>query len=174
MLCARPGLSAIKRAEPMMSISGNNRVVLNKIRNLQSSFQEGIRRGLQQSGLDIAGKAGLANDGVIKKDMNAPKHGRPYQVTRGRTGRVLARGRTHIASAPGEAPGVISGRLRRSVYFSVQGANRLRIGANTPYARFLEDGTDKMAPRPYLRNNIEKSRQTIRNNIVQAINSKMR
>lgn len=160
----------------MISISAGakNKVTLSKINNLLTDLQAGIRKGLQQSGVDIAGKAGATNDGLIKQDMNSPKHGRTYEVSRGRGGRALKRVRTHIASAAGEAPAVITGKLRQSVYFKVQGSNQLRIGADTPYAGFLEKGTSKMAPRPYLKNNIDKSRQNIEKNIIQAINAQLK
>lgn len=158
----------------MIIIPNKTRATLNQIKNLNITFRNGIRRGLQKSGMDIAGKVGQANDGLIKQDMNSPKSGKAYNVNIGRMGRRLRRGgRIHIASAPGEAPAPITGKLRKSVYFLVQGSNQLRIGANTSYAKFLEEGTRNMAPRPYLKKNIDKSRQSIEKNIIDAINSRL-
>lgn len=176
----------------MMSITGNNKAVFAKIRNLNNAFQEGIRKGLQQSGVDIAGMKGRTNDGLIKREMNGPKTGRWYTAVVGRKGRVLKRGRAHRASAANESPAVITGELRDSVYFRVQGSGQLRIGANTPYARVLENGgthtssgitklkeipsgtTTRIAARNYLKRPIAQSRQNIIQNIEMAINNKLK
>lgn len=158
----------------MIIIPASTKATINRIKNLNNIFRDGIRKGLQQSGMDIAGKSSRVNDGLIKQDMNSPKSGRAYNVSVGKSGRKLKRSRVHIASAAGEAPAVISGKLRKSVYFLVQGSDQLRIGANTPYARFLEDGTKKMAARPYLKKNIDKSRQNIVKNITNAIDNRLK
>jgi HK97 gp10 family phage protein len=160
----------------MLKISGGikNKAVFAQIDNLAQSFRDGIRSGLQQSGIYIAGKSGLTNDGVIKQDINSPKSGREYIVSRGRGGRALKRSRVHVASAAGEAPAVITGKLRKEVYYRVEGSNRLRIGANTDYAKFLEDGTSKMAPRPFVKKNIDKSRADILRKLSEGINSKIK
>lgn len=167
----------------MIKITSNarNKAILAQIDNLAQDFRDGIRKGLQQSGIDIAGKQNSANDGLIKQDMNSPKHGRTYGTNLGRAGRVLKRTRLHTASAPGEAPAVITGRLRKSIYYKVEGSNQLRIGANTPYAAILEKGgnaghnhASHIAPRPYLKKNILKSRQDIEKNIISSINNKIK
>jgi HK97 gp10 family phage protein len=58
-------------------------------------------------------------------------------------------------SAPGEPPRKQTGRLRASVTSEVdEGALEARVGTNIndpPYPRWLELGTGKMAPRPWLR-----------------------
>lgn len=70
--------------------------------------------------------------------------------TGNKTGRIYRiRGRFHQASAPGEAPANLSGRLARSGDYKVNGLF-LRVGETVNYAKFLEDGTRKMAPRPHL------------------------
>ena len=128
----------------MISFTGlqTNKIAFNIIAKLDKSFSDGVRKGLQQSGIRIAGMSGRANDGLIKQDMNAPKSGRVYNIRIGRGGRILKNIKSHQASAPGESPAVISGKLRNSLYSRVEGSNQLRIGANTPYARILELRSD--------------------------------
>ncbi len=161
--------------------SPGNKFVFNIIANLDKSFSQGVRRGLQASGIKIAGMSGRANDGLIKRMMNEPKHGRVYPVAVGRGGRILKRLRLHQASRAGESPAVISGELRESVYFRVEGSNFLRIGANTPYARILELGgwagrrkAAYIARRNYLIRPILQSRRDIVNDITNAINQNIK
>lgn len=66
-------------------------------------------------------------------------------------------------SAPGEGPGVITGRLRNSITWR-PGVDSVSpyvdIGTNVFYAPFLELGTRKMAARPFLRPALESARTT--------------
>ncbi len=78
-----------------------------------------------------------------------------------RTGRMYTyRGRKYRASAPGEPPAKRSGRLSRS-FVSIPRTMELVIGNTAfskdgaPYPLFLEDGTIKMARRPYFMKTIE-------------------
>jgi hypothetical protein len=76
-------------------------------------------------------------------------------LSRKKTGRIysaVVRGKRvrHRASAPGEVPANLSGDLQRSIAFIVNGGNQMTFGANTKYARWLEEGTKNMAPRPYM------------------------
>lgn len=95
---------------------------------------------------------------------------------------------THQASAPGSPPAVDTGRLRASISHNFtesgmsygrvdSGANSedgvgsperkskseftLVVGTRVDYAPFLEFGTSKMAPRPFLRPVFEKYRSLI-------------
>lgn len=64
-----------------------------------------------------------------------------------RSGRVY---KTHIASAPGEPPISDTGALANSVVNSDES-----VSINAPYAILLEQGTRKMAPRPYIQRSID-------------------
>jgi HK97 gp10 family phage protein len=54
-------------------------------------------------------------------------------------------------SDPGNPPNVDTGELRRSITHEVDRDNLVaRVGTNKIYGRYLEMGTDKMQPRPFL------------------------
>lgn len=65
----------------------------------------------------------------------------------GKTGRYWKR----VSSAPGEAPAVQSGQLYNSLQMKVSGKLERTVGTTAPHGAYLEFGTSKMAPRPYLR-----------------------
>lgn len=77
----------------------------------------------------------------------------------GKTRVVTVRGRRvrHRASAPGEAPANLSGVLQQSIRFIVHGSNSMEFGADAPYAAFLEEGTKRMAKRPYLITTVQRN-----------------
>lgn len=63
-------------------------------------------------------------------------------------------GTPHVRSNPGEPPRVETGNLKESVTTETERSDRMvetRIGTNVIYGLFLELGTSKMAPRPWLR-----------------------
>lgn len=91
----------------------------------------------------------------IKQLLSLPKSGRIYTHyffvdKSGRLRKGKKRRKPHIASAPGEAPAVDSGFLRKSVTSQVKGlVGTVSVGAN--YGIFQERGTAKIKPRPYIR-----------------------
>lgn len=71
-----------------------------------------------------------------------------------KSGRTYGR---HQASAPGQAPATDTGGLVNSINWRT--FNRglsAEVGSNIFYAHFLEEGTSKMAPRPWLQPAYEK------------------
>ena len=91
-----------------------------------------------------------------------------------KTGRVYRRRTvTHIASAAGQAPANDTGRLVNSFNVS-QSADQMVVaiksgGATVDYAVSLEYGTEKMAPRPFMKPALEKSRAFIQKRMVTGI-----
>jgi len=159
-------IQAVKSDRFMLHIAGN----------LKKATKQGLRRGLQRSGMDIIGKKTSATDGLVKQQMNAAKSGRTYRTRTGRSGSRLSKSRSYIASAPGQSPAVVSGALRRSLEFLVIGNNQLKISANTPYAAILEqggnagrNGSARIKRRNYLRRPILQSRRNIINHVKNAI-----
>jgi len=62
-------------------------------------------------------------------------------------------------SAPGEIPRVQTGRLRRSITHEMHETLPIgRVGTNVVYGKSLEFGTNRMAPRPWLRPALHKVR----------------
>lgn len=134
----------------------NYRVYL-KIDNLTQDVRRGIRQGYYKIGKDLRAYG-------QKKILEGPKTGRIYLV---RTGKKQYK--RHQASAPGEFPANLTGNLRKSIAYTVRGWESLEIGAGpagpggkaAPYAKDLEEGTDKMAPRPYLKRTIEETQSNV-------------
>ena len=76
-------------------------------------------------------------------------------------------------SAPGEPPHLATGTLARSIEMETfrDGADLVgRVGTNLKYGRFLEFGTARMAPRPFLRPALQSQRPIF----VQEIGAAMR
>ena len=97
--------------------------------------------------------------GQMERDIKAsmkPGTGREYPS---RTGKGM-----HKASKPYYPPAPDTGDLKKSISHSVwyePGAVHLRVGTDIPYAKWLEIGTRKMLPRPFLRPCLERFRPKI-------------
>lgn len=126
-----------------------NKAIFIKISDLRSKNKEGIRKAFYDIGKDLTK--------TTSNLILAPKHGKIYKIRR------LKRIKMHRASAPGEAPANLSGTLRKSVGFDVNGSTKMEFGVRAPtssiktkkttgaiYGVYLEDGTKKMAKRPFL------------------------
>ncbi|MCK5017302.1 MAG: hypothetical protein KAS32_09530, partial [Candidatus Peribacteraceae bacterium] len=83
-----------------------------QISQLSERNARGIRQAFYKLGKDLRK---TASDLILEK----PKHGRLYRIRRGKLIRK------HRASAAGEAPANLSGRLRRSLDFNVVGSERM-------------------------------------------------
>lgn len=83
--------------------------------------------------------------------MRGSRNGRSYVLAA--SGRKTKSGkiskRHYVASSPGEPPAVRTGTLRRSFRSIVTDGQNPAIESNVEYASYLENGTSKMAPRPY-------------------------
>lgn len=60
------------------------------------------------------------------------------------------------ASKPGNPPARRTGRLHSSIGFVVNGLSVI-VSAKVPYAAFLEDGTGRMAARPFMAKTLNES-----------------
>lgn len=123
----------------------------------------------------------LISKGSRDEINTLPKHGRKYITYFGVSG-TLKKPRYYTASAPGEAPAVVTGRLRNSIDFVVKGNVEMEVGVlkegsstaqkrGASYARDLEykdiinmTGQVKasVAPRPFLSSAYKKNKENIR------------
>ena len=74
-----------------------------------------------------------------KSILSGAKSGRQYYVN----------GARHTASAPGQPPANVTGDLVRSIKVTKE-RNKSTINISKNYAIFLEFGTSKMRPRPFI------------------------
>jgi hypothetical protein len=91
------------------------------------------------------------------------------RIGRGRV--YTVRGRRHVASAPGDAPARLTGRLMESIKVLQRASPSSllsRVGPDPAvfgeeiYPFFLEYGTRKMAPRSFMRRGLNNFRAAIR------------
>ncbi len=79
-----------------------------------------------------------------------------------RSGRIYKKtgGGTYQASAPGEPPARRSGKLREAWSMNVSGGSgfcHVELISDTHYAKYLENGTSRMARRPFVHKIAEKA-----------------
>lgn len=85
-----------------------------------------------------------------------------WAIARSRSDIGFVGGRQFRRSAPGEMPARETGHLAESVIFQARDHRELIFGSTAtsetgaPYPRFLEEGTQFMKPRPYLRPTAER------------------
>ena len=111
-------------------------------KDLEPDFQEVVKGGAQL----IRGEA-------IKSIQTGAKSGIVYEKYNPR--------RTHRASAPGEAPASDTGNLVSKIIVRQDGPDKANVESNAHYSAFLEYGTSKMEPRPFLFPAFEKSQKPI-------------
>lgn len=63
---------------------------------------------------------------------------------------MVGGGSPHVPSAPGQPPHVDTGNLRNSIRFGLTGEASGEVAVGAEYAEFLEFGTSRMAPRPFM------------------------
>lgn len=130
-----------------------NRPVYREAQVLPSRLQQSIRRGFFNYMSALKRRAN-------REILHGKKTGRVY-VIRMPSGRR----KRHQSSAPGETHANLTGKLRRSLSWRVNGWESAVFGYGVStdasnvapvYAPFLEFGTAKMLPRPSLLNAIDK------------------
>ena len=119
-------------------------------------------------------KIGFSIERDIKLSMQEKGSGKVYW--KGKYRDIM-----HQASAAGETPAVDTGRLRASITTAWPGGRSqggkdaiesppkefrrfvVRVGTNVEYGVYLELGTSKLAPRPFLRPALERHREELAN-----------
>ena len=127
---------------------------LKKFDTLKKDLQEPFREVIQGGAQLIRGEA-------IKDIQTGVKSGRIYEKYNPR--------RTHKASAPGQAPASDTGNLVSQIMSVADGKDTL-VESRAEYSKFLEFGTSKMLPRPFLFPASEKSTKKIVQVLIQKLN----
>ena len=131
-----------------------------KLRERYKKAENQVEKALLKGATDIERDA--------KISMRGPKSGKFYKT--------YNKKKKHRASAPGEAPAVDTGRLRSSIKYSLVASGKLAeviIGSDVEYAKYLEMGTSKMEPRPFLQPALEKNREQIKKEVADAISKEI-
>jgi HK97 gp10 family phage protein len=116
---------------------------LNRLgKDMEQPFQEIVKGGGQL----IRGEA-------IKSIQTGAKSGVMYQMYNPR--------REHRASAPGQAPASDTGNLVSKIIVKQKSKNITNVESNADYSAYLEYGTSKMQPRPFMLPAFEKSKKPI-------------
>ena len=105
-----------------------NKVIID-LQGLKGTHEKGLRKALSLIGNEVKREA-------HKLIKNGPKTGRMYGL--------------HQASAPGQPPANRTGRLIQSLKYKTRNHREMTVGAYADYAGFLESGTRKMKPRPFV------------------------
>ena len=120
-----------------ITVTKNTRSVLLDVARHGEYFNAGIEEALYAIG-----------DSVVREMrrliIDPPKTGRIYRFP-------VPEIPIHQASAPGQPPATMTGRLERELGYNVRNAGYMEVGSQTFYGAFLEDGTTKMKERPFLR-----------------------
>jgi len=136
----------------------NVRQLNEKLGRISNRTRDEVKRALRRGALAIEN---TAVEGII----SPPKTGRVYKSKH-------RKGATHQASAPGEYPAADSGELHQSItHTDASGGDRLRyeIGTNTPHGTYLELGTSKMAPRPFMGPSYDKNEGKVKGDVRAAV-----
>lgn len=96
-------------------------------------------------------KIGKDVEADAKARLEGSRHGRIYKVSK--------TGKTHQASAPGEAPANDIGNLQNSIKMKVESPTRVIVYVGAKYGMSLEYGNKRgMLARPFMRPAVEKIR----------------
>lgn len=101
----------------------------------------------------------------IRENISIPSRTVSFKETasgknKGKVKKVLgARGSSR--SKPGEFPHKDFGLLRQSIAQDFDGKTTTRVGTALSYGKFLEFGTSRMRPRPWLRRTLAEEKQNI-------------
>ena len=140
-----------------------------KVKGLEEATKalKSLEKDLEQPFREvIAGGAQLIRGEAIKSIQTGPKTGRIYEKYNPR--------RTHSASAPGQAPASDTGNLVRNIAVKMESRDQVAVVSSAPYSQFLEFGTSKMLPRPFLFPATQRSKKKIAMAIFNRVVSEIR
>lgn len=103
-----------------------------------SGAQSRLNRLAGQQKVELVGRALFAAGESIKAEA-------AHLITEG-----AVSGKNHVPSRPGEPPNEDTGHLRTNITVEQAGPLRVLVASNARYSRALEEGTGKMAARPFM------------------------
>ncbi len=83
-------------------------------------------------------------------------------------------GANHVPSLPGQPPNEDTGTLRRNIETEIGGPNLVTVTSYAPYSAFLEYGTSRAAPRPFMKPAADRARPDIERLVGRAISLTIR
>ena len=132
---------------------------LSALRRLEKNMEQPFREV-------VMGGAQLIRGEAIKSIQTGAKSGRIYEKYNPR--------RTHRASAPGQAPASDTGNLVRNIAVKMESRDQVAVVSSAPYSQYLEFGTSKMLPRPFLFLATQRSKKKIAMAIFNRVVSEIR
>ena len=136
----------------------NLKKVLSQLENLDKQLEPDFQEIVKGGGQFIRGEA-------IKSIQAGAKSGIVYEKYNPR--------RSHRASAPGQAPASDTGNLVSKIIVKQKSKNITNVESNADYSAFLEYGTSKMEPRPFMLPAFEKSKKPIINAVFKRVKNKI-
>ena len=124
----------------------NLKKVMSQLKQLNKQLEPDFQEIVKGGGQLIRGEA-------VKLIQQGSKSGVVYEKYNPR--------RSHRASAPGEAPASDTGNLVSKIIVKQKTKNITNVESNANYSAFLEYGTSKMQPRPFMLPAFEKSKKPI-------------
>jgi hypothetical protein len=130
---------------------------IDEIKKANLNTKQGIRLAMHDIGKQLKATAKKfildpAKTGRIYHDVE-------YTSTSGKNRGSIKFKQTHQASRKGESPANLSGRLYKSLNYTVQGSTSLSFGNSAPYAAYLEFDIK----RPYMKKSIDADKKDIEN-----------
>lgn len=110
--------------------------------HLHGSFQKGVQRGLDAVGMKLTN--------IIKKDLTKPSTGSARDI------RYNPRRKVKVSPA-GKSPNSDRGELRSSMAWNRKGVSSVFVGSLVKKGAYLEHGTKRMRPRPFIEVNAKKN-----------------
>ena len=136
----------------------NIKKVLSQLKNLDKQLEPDFQEIVKGGGQLIRAEA-------VKSIQSGAKSGIMYQKYNPR--------REHRASAPGQAPASDTGNLVSKIIVKQKTKNIVNVESNADYSAFLEYGTSKMDPRPFMLPAFEKSKKPIINAVFNRVKKKI-
>lgn len=128
-----------------------------QIEAFKKAMLEKSKKVHTKAGKQVAKAVNLVRNSAIEGMTNTKTD--PTKAYKRQKGKKI-----HYASADGEYPAVDTGALRQSVTSSVEYTDtgvRGTVGSNLEYSAYLEHGTSKMKPRPWLSPSVAKNKEKI-------------